>query len=164
MYELPRHLQRRHEINDLVEWFGIIEIERLLEVHRTTIQRWCNGTVNVPVVAIIALRSLKGDFPHMEADKRWSGWRFGRDGTLFEPNGTPHTSAEISAIHWQTQLVAALRQQVAQLTARLDANNIPHGVVITANDHYEDPANHPVAKLLDQVHQLKRTKRGRGRR
>lgn len=164
MYELPRHLQRRHEINDLVEWHGIINVERLLEVHRTTIQRWCNGTVNVPIVAIIALRALKGDFPHMEAGKKWEGWRFGRDGILYEPNGTPRTEGEIRGLHWLNQIVAAQRQQIKELAARLDANNIPHGVVITANDTYEDPANHPVAKLLEENYQLKRDKRGRGRR
>lgn len=158
MYELPRNIKRRHEINDLVSWFGLVEVERLLEVHRTTIQRWCNGKIDVPIVAILALRALKGDFPHMEAGKKWEGWRFGRDGTLFEPNGTPHTEGEIRAIHFQTQLVAALRQNVDELTAKLEAAGVRTKVVITANDHFEDPG-HPVAQMKKEIYQLKRRAR-----
>lgn len=155
MYELSRALTRRHEINDLVDWFGITEVERLLEVHRTTIYRWLNGKTVVPIVAIIALRALKGEFPHMEARKTWAGWRFGRDGTLYEPNGTPHTEGEIRAIHYQHQVVAAQQAQINELTQKLEAAGVRTKVVITANDQFVD-RNHPTARLLEENYQLKR--------
>lgn len=164
MFEIPRKLLRQHEIIALVEHHGLTRIERVLEVHRTTIGRWCKGQIPVPISAIIALRALKGVFPFMEAGKTWEGWRFERDGTLYEPNGTPHTEREISGIHWQHQLLATLQAQIKELEALLDAKRIPHGVVVTANDTFEDPDNHPVAKLLKENHLLKRDKRGRGRR
>lgn len=160
MFELPRKLQRRHEINDLVEWHGLTNVERMLEVHRTTIQRWCNGVIDVPVVAIIALRSLKGDFPHMEARKKWEGWRFGRDGTLYCPAGQAFQESEIRSIPLANQLISALKERMRDLEAKLDKGNIEHRVVITANDTYEDPAN-PVLQMKDQIYQLTKSKRGR---
>lgn len=158
MYELPRAIQRRHEINDLVDYHGIVNVERFLEVHRTTIQRWCNGAIVVPIVAIYALRALKGEFPHMEARKTWEGWRFGRDGKLYQPNGDAYTEGEIRAIFFKDQLVRDLQQRVKQLEALLDAGNIQHRVVVTANDTYEDPS-HPVAQLKEENYHLKRRPR-----
>lgn len=131
MYEIPRKLKRQQEICDLVCHHGIVEVERLLEVHRTTIQRWCHGHIEVPVAAIFALRALKGDFPHMEASKEWSGWHFGRDGKLYDPSGRWYTEGEIRATQFANQLLDAnretiqsLRQQVDRLQAQLDRYDI----------------------------------------
>lgn len=160
MYELPRKLQRQHEICDLVAHHGLTQVERYLEVHRTTIGRWCKGQIPVPIMAIVALRALKGEFPFMEASKVWDGWTFGRDGNLYEPNGTPHTEAEIRAVFFLHQHVAALKDRIRELEARLDKAKIQHRVVVTANDTYESP-DHPVAKLLEENYQLKRKPRSR---
>lgn len=164
MFEIPRALQRQHEINDLVAHHGLTQVERYLEVHRTTIGRWCKGQIPVPIMAIVALRALKGDFPRFNpsAKAAWDGWRFEQDGNLYEPNGTPHTAIEISGIYWQTQLIASLNHRVKQLEAMLDKGNIQHRVVVTANDTFEDAAN-PMAKLLEENHQLKRKPRPRHR-
>lgn len=133
MHEIPRKLRRQLEISELVYWHGLANVERLLEVHRTTIQRWCNGKIDVPVSAIIALRALKGDFPHMEA-KDWVGWTFGRDGKLYEPNGYAHTSGQIAATYLRYQLMAALQVQVRELEAKLQAAGVRTAVVVPANE------------------------------
>jgi hypothetical protein len=162
MFEIPKALQRQHEIIDLVAHHGLTQVERILEVHRTTIGRWCKGQIPVPIMAIVALRALKGDFPRFNpsAKAAWAGWRFEQDGNLYEPNGTPHTAIEISGIHWQVQLIATLNQRIKQLETLLNKGNIQHGIVVTANDTFED-ADHPVAKLLEANYQLKRKPRSR---
>jgi hypothetical protein len=139
MHETPRKLRRQLEISELVYWHGLVEVERLLEVHRTTIQRWCSGKIDVPIAAIMALRALKGEFPHMEA-KDWTGWAFGRDGKLYEPNGYAHTPGQISATWFRYQEIAALRERIQDLEARLQAAGVRTAVVVTANSTYNVPA------------------------
>jgi hypothetical protein len=133
MDETPRKLRRQLEICELVYHHGLINVERLLEVHRTTIQRWCHGKIDVPVAAIMALRALKGDFPHMES-KDWVGWSFGRDGKLYEPNGYAHTAGTIAATWWRYQETSALRAQVRELEARLEAAGVRTQIVVPANE------------------------------
>lgn len=130
MYELPRKLQRQHEIIDLVAEHGLIQVERYLEVHRTTIGRWCKGQIPVPIMAIIALRALKGVFPFMEADKTWEGWRFGRDGKLYDPSNVWYTEGEIRAIQFkdplirsQGELIMELREKLDRLQAQIDQHD-----------------------------------------
>jgi hypothetical protein len=115
---------------DLVAEHGLTQVERYLEVHRTTIGRWCKGQIPVPIMAIIALRALKGVFPFMEADKTWEGWRFGRDGKLYDGSGYWYTEGEIRAIQLknpliqsQGELIRELHEKLDRLQAQLDAHD-----------------------------------------
>lgn len=130
MFEIPRKLQRQQEINDLVAHHGLTNVERFLEVHRTTIGRWCKGQIPVPIMAIVALRALKGVFPFMEADKTWEGWRFGRDGKLYDGAGRWYTEGEIRSTQYTTpliedqrKLIVELREQLDRLQAQLDKHD-----------------------------------------
>lgn len=157
-----KRLRRQLEISELVYHHGLIGVERLLEVHRTTIQRWCAGKIDVPISAIVALRAFKGDFPFMEA-KSWAGWHFARDGKLYDPANVPHSEGDIRSLPYQMQLVTALRNQVAELEAKLAAAGVQPRALPSANHPYANP-NHPVAALMEENAQLKQAKPRRVRR
>lgn len=115
-----RKQERTHQIRELVEYHGAANVERYLEVHRTTIMRWCDGKIDTPIAAIIALRALKGVFPFMEANKTWEGWRFGRDGKLYDPSNRWYTEGEIRATQFSQPLIDSQRQLIQDLRAKLD--------------------------------------------
>lgn len=162
MIEISRKIQRRSQINELVEWHGVLTVERVLEVHRTTIQRWCNGKVDAPIVAIIALRALRGEFPMMEAEQPWRGWTFSRDGKLYCPANRAYTEGEVRAIFYQNQIVKEQHRKIIELEAKLKEAGLSTKITITANETYENP-NHPAMQLLEENYQLKRKAKSNGR-
>ncbi len=76
-----------------------------LGIHRTTWGRWRNGQSRIPRAAIVALQALAGE---IFADG-WEGWRFGRDGALYDPTGIRHTAGTIEAWQWLRQALDALK-------------------------------------------------------
>lgn len=89
----------------------------------------------------------------MEA-KVWDGWTFARDGKLYDPANVPHSEGEIRSMPYQMQLVTALRNQVAELEAKLTAAGVQPRALPSSNQPYADP-NHPVAVILEENAQLK---------
>lgn len=162
MFEIPRKLQRQCEINELVEYHGIIHVERALEVHRTTIGRWCKGQIPVPISAIIALRALKGEYPFMEA-KQWKGWGFGRDGKLYSDANQGYETGDIRAIPYQIAQIQALEAQVKDLTKQLEAAGVNVHIQIPANERWENPL-HPDKLKHDELENLRSEVKRRKRR
>lgn len=105
------------EIRALVEDYGKHRSARMLDVHRTTIERWLNGVVPVPERALVILRqAVTGQVPGM--DGAWQGWRFYK-GELCSPAGDSYRPGEVMAIGLQHQRVKALEAQVRELRAEV---------------------------------------------
>lgn len=116
-----RKLEAKHEITELIEACGIGRAERLLDVHRTTIQRWILGTVKPPITAIYTLRAdVYGQLPNM-TNKHWEGWRFGNDGMLYSPDGRGFHAGNLLSHQYLHHLVSAQRQEIASLREKISS-------------------------------------------
>ena len=105
------------EIRALVEDYGKHRSARVLDVHRTTIEPWCNGVVPVPERALVILRqAVTGQVPGM--DGAWQGWRF-YQGELCSPAGESFRPGEVMAIGLQHQRVRALEQALTETRRKL---------------------------------------------
>lgn len=90
----PRTAVRQHrlevnarparDLQTLIEKLGRTRVERELNVHRTTVKRWLDGTVKIPGHQHQVIRMLLGDLPGTAG--KWTGWRF-QDGELLSPAG-----------------------------------------------------------------------------
>lgn len=72
------HLERRTA--------GLTQAEaaRFLGVTERTIRNWEKGGTRIPYPAFRLIRMRAGGIVHASG---WDGWRFGRDGALFSPEG-----------------------------------------------------------------------------
>jgi DNA-binding transcriptional regulator YdaS (Cro superfamily) len=115
-----RAAQRLAEIRDLVGGYGLTRTSELLDVHPSTVTRWQEGTAKAPGSALVALRAaVRGQVPGMETTA-WKGWRFGRDGSLYPPGySRGYSAGQILAMHYEHQLLAHLKRQVAELEEKL---------------------------------------------
>lgn len=97
---------------------GRDELHRLVGVHRTTAARWHAGATRVPPAVVGLLWVLGGGIPW----PGWDGWRV-QDGGLVPPWAPrrPFTAGHLAGVHWQYQLVGALRRELeAERQARAD--------------------------------------------
>lgn len=114
-----RARERQQEVIDLVSDLGMYRSEELLNVHRTTIQRWMRGESRVPDSAIYALRGVtKGQLPG-QSDTTWQGWIFGKDGNLYDPTGRPFHVGDLMAQQYERQLIKAQQARIRELEAKL---------------------------------------------
>lgn len=114
-----RAKEHQQEMIDLVAELGLYRAERLLNVHRTTIQRWQRGLTRVPESALFALRgAAKGQLPGQD-DTHWQGWIFGKDGNLYSPDGRPFTCGDILAQQYERQLIRAQQNRIKELEAKV---------------------------------------------
>ena len=114
-----RAREHKQEMIDLVSDLGLYRAERLLNVHRTTIQRWMRGASRVPESALFALRgAAKGQLPGQD-DSNWQGWIFGQDGNLYSPDGRPFTCGDILAQQYERQLIKAQQARIRELEAKV---------------------------------------------
>lgn len=114
-----RAQQHKQEMIDLVSDLGMYRCERLLNVHRTTIQRWMRGESRVPESAIFTLRGIaKGQLPGQD-DTTWQGWHFHTDGNLYSPDGRPFHIGDLMAQQYERQLIKAQQARIKELEAKL---------------------------------------------
>lgn len=105
--EINRIPQR--DLDHLLEAIGQIAVERELNVHRTTVQRWQRGLIKIPGAKHQAIRMLLGDLPGTAG--AWSGWRFWK-GELWSPGGDRFSAGDVLSI-------GCLRQQLSAQAAEL---------------------------------------------
>lgn len=108
--EVNRIPQR--DLDHLLELLGPLAVERELNVHRTTVQRWQRGLVRIPGAKHQAIRMLLGDLPGTEG--AWSGWRFWA-GKLWSPGGDQFSAGDVLAIGLQRQQIQALEAEIKTL-------------------------------------------------
>ncbi len=106
----------RRDLRLLIDAIGQRQVERALNVHRTTVQRWLAGTVHIPGAQHLGVRALLGDLPGTDA--KWTGWRF-HAGYLHSPANDTYEPGEILAVRLQQQRVAALDRENRELKARI---------------------------------------------
>ena len=104
------------DLKTLIELIGQRRLERELNVHRTTVQRWLLGHVQIPGAQHLAVRGLLGDLPGTTG--RWSGWRF-HDGLLLSPAGDAFSAGQVMAIGLQRQRIAQLERDLLAARARV---------------------------------------------
>jgi hypothetical protein len=141
--------RRRQELIDLVYIVETGRAERALNVHRTTLARWMSGKSRIPESALVTLRAYaKGQLPGM-TDEHWQGWRFGRDGMLYEPNGYAHSEGDIRAQFYERRLIRAQQDRIQELEAKVKALTTQLASVDTAaNDMSIWPGN-PQSKVYE---------------
>jgi hypothetical protein len=106
----------RRDLRLLIDAIGQRQVERALNVHRTTVRRWLSGQTAVPGAQHLAVRALLGDLPGTAG--AWTGWRF-HAGYLHSPANDTYEPGEILAVRLQQQRVAALDRENRELKARI---------------------------------------------
>lgn len=106
----------RRDLRLLIDAIGQRDVERALNVHRTTVARWASGDGRIPGAQLHAIRALLGDLPGTAG--RWHGWRF-HAGLLHSPANDTYEPGEILAVRLQQQRVAALDRENRELKARI---------------------------------------------
>jgi hypothetical protein len=114
-----RQLQARLELTELIEEYGRARTAELLEVHRTTVERWLTGQVPVPVAVLIALKAAARSILPGQDTAAWAGWHFGRDGDLYGPDGRGYHPGNLLGLPYLHAQISAQRQQVEQLQAKI---------------------------------------------
>jgi hypothetical protein len=113
---LQVNAQPRRDLKQLVERVGQRQVERELNVHRTTILRWLAGTVRIPGAQHQAIRGLLGDLPGTAG--QWTGWRF-HAGELIAPGGDHYRPGDVLSLILLRQQVDAQQREIVKLRARL---------------------------------------------
>jgi hypothetical protein len=108
-------LPGRH-LRQLIELIGPRRVERELNVHRTTLKRWLEGTVKIPGAQHLAIRGLLGDLPGTCG--KWSGWRF-HDGELYSPGGDRFSAGQVLSLVFLRQQLSAQRRELEALKIRV---------------------------------------------
>lgn len=103
------------DLRTLIELVGQRRVERELNVHRTTVQRWLNGTVRVPGDRHQVIRMLLGDLPGTAG--KWQGWRF-HDGQLVAPGGDSFRAGDVLSLIFLRQQLTAQRREIDALKVR----------------------------------------------
>lgn len=107
------------ELREMIDLVGVGFVLRICRVHRTTLSRWLNGRVPVPVTALNTLRATVCG-KTIWADGAWAGWFF-REGKLIAPNGESFNEREVSGIPLREQLVKAQFEEIVKLREKLIA-------------------------------------------
>lgn len=105
-----------HRLRELLELHGRNTVERTLNVHRTTIKRWLDGTVKMPEGARALVEGLLGNLPG--TDGKWTGWRFWQ-GELWAPNNQRYKAGDLAAQHFERQLIKSLQAELVKAKAKL---------------------------------------------
>lgn len=104
------------DLNELLEKYGELGVQRELNVHRTTIRRWLAGQVQIPGHQLQVIRMLLGHLPG--TDGKWQGWSFLK-GQLVAPNGAAYQAGDVMAIGLERQRLRALENDLHQMRIRL---------------------------------------------
>lgn len=125
------------DVTEAIHQIGVARALALLQVHRSTLDRWMAGDTSIPAPAWLALRLLsEGRIPGMSDD-----WRYFRvENDLLCIVGTRHTysAAQILGFHYvetaleiATDKIKRLESQLIAATAQVDFG--------CANDSYGNP-------------------------
>lgn len=114
MLEINTRPQR--DLKELIDLIGQRRVERELNVHRTTIDRWLDGKVQIPGCQHLAIRMLLGDLPGTCG--KWSGWGF-RDGKLYSPGGDAFDAGQVLSLVLLRQQLSTQRREIMKLRAQL---------------------------------------------
>lgn len=109
-------IEHLHDLRHLIELRGRDAVERELNVHRTTVKRWLDGSVRMPEAARTMVRMLLGHLPG--TDGKWQGYRFWK-GELWSPEGYRYTETDVSGIRLERQLLDIQRRRIAELEAQV---------------------------------------------
>lgn len=104
------------DLKRLVELVGQRRVERELNVHRTTVRRWLEGSVRIPGAQHLGIRYLLGDLPGTAG--QWKGWRF-HDGLLLSPAGDAFAPGQVLSLVLLRQQLTAQQAELAELKVRL---------------------------------------------
>lgn len=127
--------QPRQDLARLIELIGQRRVERELNVHRTTVKRWLEGTVKIPGAQHQAIRGLLGDLPGTAG--QWTGWRF-HDGRLLSPAGDAFSAGQVLSLILLRQQLATQQREIAELKVRL-------AIAEEAERRHAGAANEPLA-------------------
>jgi hypothetical protein len=128
----------RRVIFDSLNPIGERLAAELCNVHRTTIGRWLDGSVQIPPCAYQMLLFHAEGIPP-GCGERWRGFQFQGDGVVLPDGKTRLTALEIAGWRYQRLQIDALQQQVERLEKLLveTARRIdPSGC---ANDAFTSP-------------------------
>jgi hypothetical protein len=106
----------RRDLRALIELVGQSRVERELDVHRTTVSRWLQGSVAIPAAQHLAIKALLGDAPGTMG--KWTGWRF-HDGKLVAPGGDAFHPGDILSLILLRQQLTAQRRELDALRLRV---------------------------------------------
>lgn len=111
----------------------------LCGVHRTTVGRWLDGSVQIPAAAYSLLRFAANGVPPGCGDA-WLGFQWSGDGLVCPDGKTAVQAQEIAGIVHLRRYISALETRCGELEASLCdlVRQIDHG---SANDPYTDPAD-----------------------
>jgi transcriptional regulator with XRE-family HTH domain len=94
------------------------EAARYLGVTVRTIRNWENGSHRIPYPAFRLLRMKAGGIVQVPG---WDGWRFGRDGALFSPEGRSFQPWELQQLRLVFSMAEHFRQHQAGRREAADA-------------------------------------------
>jgi len=130
----------RRVIFDSLNYLGEARAAALCCVHRTTVGRWLDGSVQIPPAAYQMLLFHAEGIPP-GCGERWRGFSWEGD-TLVCPDGkTRLTALEIAGWRYHQQHVQALQDQVARLEALLVATTRKIDPAGCANDAFTSPGD-----------------------
>ncbi len=103
------------DLRALIDLIGKPRVLRELNIHRTTLSRWLDESVQIPGSRHLAIKGLLGDLPGTAG--RWNGWRF-HDGALCSPAGESFAPGEVLSLILLRQQLTAQRREIDQLRVR----------------------------------------------
>lgn len=115
-HRLEVNARPARDLKRLLELVGARRVERELNVHRTTVKRWLEGTVKIPGAQHQAIRGLLGDLPGTAG--QWTGGRF-HDGLLLSPAGDAFSAGQVLSLVLLRQQLNAQQAELAELKVRL---------------------------------------------
>jgi DNA-binding XRE family transcriptional regulator len=86
------------------------EAAHYLGVTVRTLRNWENGTNRIPYPAFKLIRMRAGGIVQAPG---WDGWRFGRDGALFSPDGRSFLPWQLQQLRLVFSMAEHFRQQLA---------------------------------------------------
>lgn len=104
------------DLKNLIETIGRLAVERQLNVHRTTVKRWLDGSVRIPGHQHQVIKMLLGDLPGTEG--KWTGWRFWQ-GQLLSPAGDSFDPGSVLSLILLRQQLTAQRREMDALRVQL---------------------------------------------
>lgn len=105
-----------NDLKRLIDLIGTHRVQRELNVHRTTVRRWLQGTVAIPGAQRLAVQALLGNLPGTCG--KWTGWWF-HEGDLLSPAGDRFSAGQVLSTVFLRQQVSAQQHEIAALKVQL---------------------------------------------
>lgn len=105
---MPKTTEHLYHLQALIEDWGREAVERHLNVHRTTIKRWLDGSVSMPEAQRAQLALLAGSYPG--TNDKWKGWKFW-NGLLYDDAKNAYSPQDVSGLVLLRQMLDAQHVQ-----------------------------------------------------